>query len=233
MAFPAVQEVTATAFPDEATAHLVNMPAVVDADDLLIVLFTNDGNATVTTPSGWTQRFSVPVNSGERLSAYFKRAVGNEDGTTVNFVTSANEKAAAQVYRIKGHHATSDPEAGTATNALNSNPDPPALDPVGWGIEDTLWIACFGGIPTDITAYPTNYTDGVETDSGGAGAAGTKVTLGSARRNNAVASENPGTFSPAISNWVAATIAIRPAVAVIAFPPPYRVPRHLWDLVRI
>lgn len=215
MAPPAVQEVTTTPFPTDATAHLVNMPAVVDADDLLVTLFGNDGSATVTTPSGWTQKFSVPVNSGERLGAYFKRAVGNEDGTTVDFITSAGEKAAAQVYRIKGHHATSDPEAATSTNVLNSNPDPPNLDPAGWSTEDTLWLACFCSPPVDITGYPANYTNGVETDSNGAGAAGTKVTVGSARRNNAVAAENPGIFTPTISNWVAATIAIRPAPAGI------------------
>ena len=50
LAAPVVASVTETAFDSDTTDHYVDMPAAVDAGDLLIVLFTNDGDATVTIP---------------------------------------------------------------------------------------------------------------------------------------------------------------------------------------
>src|SRR3990172_7501836 len=50
MAFPVIASVTASSFGTDATAHLVAMPATVDANDLLIVGLANDGSATLTTP---------------------------------------------------------------------------------------------------------------------------------------------------------------------------------------
>ena len=52
LAAPVVASVTETAFGTNTIDHYVNMPATVDAGDLLIVLFTNDGGDTVTTPAG-------------------------------------------------------------------------------------------------------------------------------------------------------------------------------------
>ncbi len=77
------------------------MPATVNARDLLLCIFTNDGAATVTTPSGWTSKGTqLSSNSGVRQRVFAKIASGSEDGTTVDFVTSASESAAAQVYRV-------------------------------------------------------------------------------------------------------------------------------------
>jgi len=91
LAAPVVASVTETAFDTATTAHYVNMPATVTADDLLIVLFTNDGNAAVTTPTGWNLLASDANGTQVRLSVYYKIAAGTEGGTTVNFVTSVVE----------------------------------------------------------------------------------------------------------------------------------------------
>jgi preprotein translocase subunit YajC len=211
LAAPVVDSVTETAFGTDTTDHYVDMPATVDAGDLLIVLFTNDGTATVTTPAGWNPLASDISNQHVRLSVYYKVAAGTEDGTTVNFVTSDSEQAAAQVYRITNWHGTTPPEISTAAIDSGTTPDPPSLDPVGWDVADTLWLAVAGqnrgdqGTPT----YPASYTDGISTLS--ANNNKSCRTL-SARRVLAAASEDPGVFTiPASEQWVAFTIAVRPA----------------------
>jgi hypothetical protein len=209
---PVVASVTETAFGTNTIDHYVNMPATVNADDLLIVLFTNDGLAYVTTPAGWSLLASNNRGIAVRLSAYYKIAAGDENGTTINFVTSMSEEAAAQVYRITNWHGTTPPEISTAATSISTAPDPASLNPAGWDIEDTLWIAVAGqdrGYQEGTTAYPASYTDGTSTLSSG-GTASCRTL--SARRVFTVASEDPGAFTIPISDsWVAFTIAVRPA----------------------
>jgi len=211
LAAPVVASVTETAFGTYTTNHYVNMPATVDVGDLLIVLFLNEGLATVTTPAGWTEMASNSYYWFVRLSAYYKIAVGDEDGTTVNFVTSSNQEAAAQVYRITNWHGATPPEISTAATGTDIAPDPASLDPAGWDIANTLWIVVAGqdrGDQTGTTVYPANYTDGISTlSSTGTGSCRTL----SARRLLIAASEDPGTFTiPVSEQWVAFTIAVRP-----------------------
>jgi|GEM_PF-1238937 len=211
LAAPVVASVTETAFDTATKDHYVNMPATVNAGDLLIVLFSNDGDETVTTPAGWSLLASDANGTQVRLSVYYKIAAGTEGGTTVNFVTSDNEEAAAQVYRITDWHGTTPPEISTAATDTSNKPNPASLDPIGWDVSDTLWLAVAGqdrGDQDGTTAYPAYYTDGISTPSSN----GTRScrTL-SARRVLAAASENPGPFTiPVLEEWVAFTIAVRP-----------------------
>ena len=215
LAAPVVASVTETAFGTDTTDHYVNMPAMVNAGDLLIVLFTNDGNATVTTPAGWSLLASDRRVIAVRLSAYYKIAVGDEDGTTVNFVTSTGQEAAAQVYRITNWHGTTPPEISTAATGTSTSPNPASLDPAGWDVADTLWIAVAGqdrGDQSGTTAYPASYTDGISTQSSDPATIRVCRTL-SARRVLTAASEDPGAFTiPVTDAWVAFTIAVRPAL---------------------
>jgi len=214
LAAPVVASVTETAFDTDTTTHNVDMPATVNAGDLLIVLFTNDGSATVTTPDGWTPLASNAANGAVRLSVYYKIAEGTEGGTTVNFVTSASEQAAAQVYKMTNWHGTTPPEISTAATGTSTAPNPASLNPAGWDVADTLWLAVAGqdrGEQSGTTAYPASYTDGISTQSSDPATVGVCRTH-SARRVLAVASENPGAFTiPVWEEWVAFTIAVRPA----------------------
>jgi hypothetical protein len=213
LAAPLVASVTKTAFRTEKPNHYVNMPATVNAGDLLIVLFTNDGSATVTTPGGWTPLASTAYESVVRLSVYYKIAIGTEGGTTVNFVTSAIEMAAAQVYRIINWHGTTPPEISTAATGYSTSPNPSSLDPAGWDVADTLWLAVVGqdrGDQSGTTAYPASYTDGTSTLSSSSLASCRTL---SARRVLTAASEDPGAFTiPVSEEWVSFTIAVRPAL---------------------
>ena len=210
LAAPVEASVTETAFDTDTTNHNVNMPATVDAGDLLIVFFTNDGSATVTTPGGWTALASNE-NTAVRCSVYYKIASGDEDGTSVDFITSASEQAAAQVYRITDWHGTTPPEISTAATDTGTRPDPASLDPAGWNVADTLWLAVAGqdrGEQDGPTAYPAYYTNGTSTLSS-SGTASCRTH--SARRVLAVASEDPNAFTiPASEEWVAFTITVRP-----------------------
>ena len=210
---PVVASVTETAFGTDTTDHYVNMPATVGEGDLLIVLFTNDGIAAVTTPAGWTELASDTCGIAVRLSAYCRIAAGNEDGTTVNFVTSAAEHAAAQVYKITNWHGTTPPEISAGGTGISTAPDPASLDPAGWDVEDTLWIAAAGqdrGDRSGTTTYPANYIGGTSTLS--AHYWQSCRTL-SAHRVLAAASEDPGAFTIPISDeWVTFTIGVRPAL---------------------
>jgi hypothetical protein len=213
LAAPVVASVTETAFNTETTGHYVDMPATVNAGDLLIALFTNDNDSTVTTPSGWTLLASGVFNNQVRLSVYYKIAAGTEGGTTVDFVTSANREAAAQVYRITDWQGTTPPEISTAATGTSVAPDPAFLDPAGWGVSNTLWIAVAGQDRAQsggTLIQPVGYTDFIST---GSSTANTACRILSARRILlTVSSENPGPFTiPTSEQWVAFTIAVRPA----------------------
>jgi len=211
LAAPVVAAVTGTAFGTDTTDHYVNMPATVTAGDLLIVPFTNDGSATVTTPAGWSLLASNANGSAVRLSVYYKIAAGTEGGTTVNFVTSPAEEAAALVYRITNWQGTTPPAISTGATGTSTAPNPPSLDPAGWDFADTLWLAVAGqdrGDQPGTTAYPAHYSGTNTLSSSGTGSCRTL----SAHRALPTASENPGAFTiPVSEDWVAFTIAVRPS----------------------
>ncbi|MGD9157288.1 MAG: hypothetical protein PVG39_02685 [Desulfobacteraceae bacterium] len=206
MAFPSVSSVTETQVSSASTTHDINMPASVDADDLLLVFIAFSLLPTPGTPSGWTL-----LREDGIFCTYAKKTDGTEGGTAVNFSTSSSCTAAAQCYRITNWYED-------ITNGVNiyytsgsgANPDPPSLT-TAWGSDDNLWIAACGGYNDDATvnAYPANYTNGYGTISGGGVNNGCEV--GTARRENATDTEDPGTFTLSESEtWRAHTIAIRP-----------------------
>ena len=213
--FPVVESLTASAFPVHANSHAVAMPAQVNAGDLLLCIFTNHAYATVATPAGWTAIGTTLNSTVVRTSRFAKRADGTEGGTTVDFQTTVIEPAVAHVYRITGWFddgVLGDAIADAASTGTGLSPDPPALDPATWDTENTLWIAAYGAENLGVTSgYPTGYTNGRYDASGGLIA---RASMASARRENAVASEDPAPFrNDADQAWVGVTIAVRPRAA--------------------
>lgn len=204
-AYPTVESVNGQAFSSNATTHNVTMPATVDSGDLLIVLISQDGTATITNPTGWTVLSTQTVSSTMRAAVHYKFASGSEDGTNVNFQTSSSEQMAVQVYRISGANSI---EITSATGS-SSGPDSPSLSP-SWGSDETLWISGFAannGSRT-VSSYPSSFTNGAYQQAGTDTNGG---LVGSARRNQTTSSQNPGAFT--LSNtapWAAWTIGVEP-----------------------
>lgn len=212
MAFPVIADSNNSIEGSDTSTHTVSLPANISAGDLLIVLFSNDGDDTVSFPAGWTQLFSDTYSVYTRFSAAYRKADGNE-GASISVTTSGSERSAHISYRITGaaDPDTQAPEVSTSNSDRTDSPDPNSLTPTG-GAKDYLWIACVGSDDLDLaTGYPTNYSNGetyrATTSSGGS-------VVSAAKRNLNASSENPGTFTLANSEeWVAYTIAVHPSAA--------------------
>ena len=228
MAFPQTAAPAETSFSSDSTTHNVSMPATVNSGDLLIILFgrMNTGDIS-TTPSGWTRQISEGDLAFARNEVYLKVADGTEGGTTVNIATSSAVAGSAQAYRVTDWFgALAGVETSTVFENSVTDPDPPSLSP-SWGSADTLWFAIFIYSNDDgtVSAYPTSYTGGVDTLTGGA--ANNNCAIGSARRENATATEDPGVFTLSTAErGTAITLAVRPSSGSIA--PAYH---HLRNLM--
>lgn len=206
---PAVLSITPTAFAASATSHVADVPAV-DAGDRLIAVLVTDGNATVTTPAGWTSLGTVANGTSVRLSAYYLDAAAPAGATTVDFVTSAAEDGAAHVYRVEAgsFDPATAPELTTKT-ATATTAFPSALTPT-WGEADTLWINVYGRDATNDSTSPSywvvnGYKSSTVTN-------GSSVKLGSAHRSLRAASGSVEgwAFSTSIA-YAALQIAVKPA----------------------
>ena len=218
MAFPTVESVTPSTFTSDTTAHAVSMPATCNVGDLKLVLFSNDGGDAVTTPSGWTSLYSAASSSLVRGGAY-ARVHADGDPSTVDFVTSGAERAAAQCFRISGWHGeiSGGVEAATPSTTTTAAPDSTGLTP-SWGSADSLWIAVVAtSSASTLTSAPSGYSDSVTTNSG-------STTNGaqqySARKTATASSDDPGSwvFSASQPN-IFSTIAVRGSAAATLTPP--------------
>lgn len=225
MAFPSAGTPVDTDFATSVTSMAVNMPATVDAGDLLIAIVSVRNALTWNTiPTGWN-KISESAGGGSvgELSIFYKIADGSEDGGTATWVASVGSSAAWMVIRVTGWHGTTPPEVGTAASGDASNANPPSVAP-SWGSDDNLFIAVAGnaatGETTGFTAAPTNYGS---LRNNGASSGGATCNVASATRQLAAASDDPGTFTPNSNRfWAAQTIAIRPAAAAGGDPTPLR-----------
>lgn len=208
-AIPSVVSLTATGFATDTTAHAVNFPATVEAGSLLLLIWSNDGTATVTTPTGFTSQYNISATA--RGCAFKKVATGSEGGTTINVQTSTTEAGSAQIYNITNWHGVItgvisttliSPNTGTARSA-------PALTS-GFGSVDTLWIiAAHASATQTVSTAPANFTD-LTTTAGVTGTTGGQTY--SARRSLKAANLTPGNFTLSATTtvvWGRSTIAIR------------------------
>lgn len=201
---PQVVDVTRSVFSTAATAHLVAMPATVNVGDELVVGISC--RIVPSTPAGWRLVSDHPDANNYRLLTYWKLAIGNEDGTTVDWVTGASHVMVAHVYRVTGGVGIP-PFVVGSTSGNTTTPDPPSLT-APWGSAANLWLtfASVGEFGATASAFPTNYT-GVTDKSGTSG----HVSLASAYRELTAATENPGTFTiDATLKWASTTIVIPP-----------------------
>lgn len=214
--FPTVIAVNGGGTSANTTSHVLNLPSGCCTAGELIVMVLTTGFSSVfpaTWPSGWTSRCQVQV----AFDVYVRtRVADGTEGATITVDSGSSVASAHTSYRISGQHASTAPEADCSASGVSANPNPPLLNPTNWDAEDTLWFAVTGyeSGTNSITAYPSSYTNGRDdTTTGGSDT----VRTGSARRELNAASEDPGTFTLNVSNnWIAGTIAIRPAAGAAA-----------------
>lgn len=221
MAFPVLASTTDTDFATSVTSMAVNMPATVNAGDLLIALVeVRNAGTWSTVPSGWNAISGLSQAGGGsvgKLDGFYKIADGSEDGSTATWIASTGTSAAWQVLRVTDWHGTTPPEAATASGDVTAA-NPPTFNPSGWDTEDTLWIAIAGHAAASTAAWsaaPSGYSGFA---INGASSGGAAVCVANGYKESAAASEDPGTFTVSGSNrwWAAATLAIRPAAAAPA-----------------
>jgi hypothetical protein len=207
---------------DSVTTHNVTMPSPVSAGDLLLVLFASHTAATVTAGgSGWGNPVATVVNSSSvRLTVFAKAALGTEAGTQVNFTTSNNADAVAQVIRIaQGSWSglVTDLRVVTASGT-NTVVAPPSINTAFFGsapLSETFVIAgAFLGTATPTGANPpSNYTGFTKSTSVASPLASTTTTVMSAWRQVQSDTESPGAFNiSASSAWVAVIIGVKPVL---------------------
>ena len=203
MAFPVV-EATATS-NGKSTSLSVTLPASIASGDLLVLFMAgrdNVGTGGIGFPAGWTELHD-DLDTGDSRTAVAYRIADGTEGASITVTMSSARDLVSLVYRISGTSGNA-PEMGTATGDSNS-PNPPSLTP-SWGSKDTLWLVYGSGDNGKVyTAAPTSYTDLIAQDRG-------QAASGSARRENATATEDPGTFTmESAEAWQTVTLAVEPA----------------------
>lgn len=212
MAFPQVAAVNGGNNTSETTDHTVNLPADINAGDLLLVFFVCDAFSVadvITFPEGWTKLFQADHSARIVLGVGYRVADG-EEGATINVTTSSTETSAHTSYRITGYSGV--PEAATAATNSGSAPNPPHFFP-SWGAKDALWFACEGNDHDHtVTDYPSEFTDGRNDYA----IADFGCGVGTARREFSGDDLDPGAFTISSSDdWVANTVVIQPEEVVV------------------
>jgi hypothetical protein len=183
------------------------LPASIAVGELLVVAIGFDASSSPTltvdtafSGNNWTQidQQMVPVVVG--MVIYYKIAQGS-DALRVN--STGSEQFGNISWRIS--HATS--IAGTfstqATAAVNADPPSHTFG----GAAETLWLAVItnDGDTAIASAAPTGYSNLTTR----AASAATGCTMASAEKTSTAASENPGVFTTASQEWIAATLGVR------------------------
>lgn len=193
------------------TSHSVDMPATVEAGDLLIAMIAFDGTPTVTWDNSTAGTWSDYIDADGpacHLTIKAKVADGTEDGKTLTIGTSASEQSVNRVVCYKDWEGTlgGGLNIPTGTTGTSTTPDPPVATD-SWGSVKRATIAVCGVDRREVTAFPTNWTDNQFADNS-LGPSG--CSLGTAKTSGIEDVQNPGTFTiDASDGWVAATISIK------------------------
>lgn len=191
---PTVISVASETFAEGTTTAAVDMPATVAADDLLLVVSTHPMSA-----AGWTE---LPGY------VYAKNAVGDEDGTSVNFtVASSPNPIVVHVFRIDDWPGSLsnisglwvydsgywvNPQVfggGTYYNEIRAN--------FPWGAIPTLVIASVRGLGItpnpNVSAAPSGYSGLTYAELQASG--GDYSYLATAYKTVTATTEKPGAFT--------------------------------------
>ncbi len=157
-----IESVTTTShWHYDYSSHPVNLPADVQAGEVLWMVFRTGHNPTVhATPDGWT--LADQGGSAGMISWFYRVADGSEGATVTIDVTSdgttpRTSPADAIVYRLSG--VATNEATWFAINHTGTTPNPAVSAP--WGAMANLFITDFSSRYSDwtVTAHPANYVD--------------------------------------------------------------------------
>jgi hypothetical protein len=120
MASPTWHSTTVTDFGADATNHVANYPATVNAGEFLLYVVAFDGSTTtITTPAGLTKLTGGPTTDPV-AGIYVKRAEGTEGGATVDFITSNAQRGSVHILRVSNWAGYLDALRWTAANGATA-----------------------------------------------------------------------------------------------------------------
>ena len=221
MAFPTIAAGNTSTELVAVTTHGADMPATVNAGELLLIKISTGGQPVIIMPAGWENAYTPVVFTSVSIACFKKIADGTEGGTTVNFTT---EDSGGSPLLVKSSHIAcaitgwvgdlAGVVAGSAVTANSATPNPPSVTST-WGSADNLFLAQMSMQRTAaITGYPTNYTDNQTEISTGSGGQDSIVAMST--RALAAASDDPDNFTAAIARRnISQTLVIAPVGAVL------------------
>lgn len=185
--YPTVAGVNGGSDNTNATSHTVNLPASVVSGDLLLGIFSVDGNPTVSWPMGWTKLGTDASDGANVTQSLAYRIANGSEGATITVGTSGSEAQSHTVYRIQNYSGTPHVSSSRLANgtSIGTLLQLPPCKPAWVGPSLFFAIGTTDSTPT-VSSYPTNYTDGRNDAAAGTNAAGT----GSSRRQINVADSN-------------------------------------------
>lgn len=217
MAFPQIVASNFSGEESDVTTHGVDLPATVNAGELLLIYASINDPRTFTAPTGWTliRELAFDLNAG---AVFGKVAAGTEGGTSVTFDTSGTTRSAHYSIAVSGWGGaltSVEVSAGFGQGStVTHNPDAVTAS---WGADDNLFIASAhvrkGGSRV-VTAWPTDYTSNQLSYKTAANSGGALIAIAS--RELASATDDPSTFTTDVdsTNSVSFTTVIKPASAV-------------------
>lgn len=176
------------------TSHVINLPSGITTGNLLVVIFSVDGNPLLSHPSDWMKIAQEAQGSTVKQAVYFKYAEGSD---SLTITTDTGEQSSHIVYEL----SDAAPPIAETVSGNSTNADPPNND-TGTS-RSYLWIATHTSDSTVVASgAPTNYGSLLTEAAAGTGGASTS----SAIRSTTASSENPGTFTTSNEQWVAMTL---------------------------
>ncbi len=221
-AFPAIESSTSGEDLGSGSNTIeLTLPATIGADSVILGCISVDHfNENISTSeTGVSELFVVEDASlNVNLGCFCKAADGTEDGASWTIDTPVSDEGGSWVsFSITGtfDNTCASVESANAKEVTTpaTTPDPPSLNPAGWGSEDTIWFAMSAPAQdwtNTLTSYPTDCADNQFDKSGLSG----RAFIALCSRSLNAASWDPGVFTWGNSiDWAAATVAIRPAAS--------------------
>lgn len=138
------------------TVHVIPYPTNMAVGELVIACLSDvQQSAAIVLPAELTLLINVQGFQVAGIAGY-RRWTGAE-GATFTVTRPVGAVLIYHVYRIQNAHLVT-PPAASGAGTSGANPGVNVLDPAGWGIEKTLWIATLGVTESNtVTLFPVLY----------------------------------------------------------------------------